>query len=123
MVNKTFDNKPLEILMKGQGPFHIRLGITEADQVEKFKKQERRMNDDLVDAVDWVGAKVVFCRAKIVKPVADEMSRRGIIAFELVNRLDMDAVAEADRGDHGGGREEHRGRGFWVRSTGSGLRR
>ncbi len=53
------------------------------------------MNDDLVDAVDSVGAKVVFCRAKIVKPVADEMSRRGIIAFELVDQLDMDAVAEA----------------------------
>ncbi len=24
VVNKTFDNKPLEILMKGQGPFHIK---------------------------------------------------------------------------------------------------
>jgi chaperonin GroEL (HSP60 family) len=95
VVNKTFDNKPLEVLMKGQGPFHVKLDITEADQMEKFRKQERRMNDDLVDAVDSVGAKVVFCRAKIVKPVADEMSRRGIIACELVDQLDMDAVAEA----------------------------
>ncbi len=48
VVNKTFDNKPLEILMKGQGPFHIKLDISEADQVEKFRKQERQMNDDLV---------------------------------------------------------------------------
>jgi chaperonin GroEL (HSP60 family) len=85
VVNKTFDNKPLEILMKGQGPFHIKLDISEADQMEKFRKQERRMNDDLVSAVESAGAKVVFCRAKIVTPVADEMARRE----------DMDAVAEA----------------------------
>ncbi len=95
MVNKAFDNKPLEILMKGQGPFHIKLDISEAEQMEKFRAQERKLNDDLVEAVDKVGAKVVFCRAKIVKPVADEMSRRGIIAFELIDQEDMDAVAEA----------------------------
>jgi chaperonin GroEL (HSP60 family) len=95
MVNKTFDNKPLEVLMKGQGPFHIKLDITEAQQMEKFRAQERRLNDDLVEAVDRVGGKVVFCRAKIVKPVADEMSRRGMLAFELIDQADMDAVAEA----------------------------
>ncbi len=95
VVNKTFDNKPLEILMKGQGAFHIKLDITEAQQVGKFKKEERRMNDALVDAVDRAGAKVVFCRAKIVQPVADEMARRGITAFELIGQEDMDAVAEA----------------------------
>jgi chaperonin GroEL (HSP60 family) len=95
VVNKTFDNKPLEILMKGQGPFHIKLDISEADQMEKFRKQERRMNDDLVSAVESAGAKVVFCRAKIVTPVADEMARRGIMAFEMVGQEDMDAVAEA----------------------------
>lgn len=95
VVNKTFDNKPLEILMKGQGPFHIKLDVTEADQLEKFKNEERRMNNVLVDAVDSLGGKVVFCRAKIVKPVADEMSRRGMMAFELIDQEDMDAVAEA----------------------------
>jgi chaperonin GroEL (HSP60 family) len=81
--------------MKGQGPFHIKLDISEADQMEKFRKQERRMNDDLVSAVESAGAKVVFCRAKIVTPVADEMARRGIMAFEMVGQEDMDAVAEA----------------------------
>ncbi len=95
VVNKTFDNKPLEILKKGTGPFHIKLDISEADQVGKFKGEERRMNDSLVDAVEDAGAKVVFCRAKIVEPVADEMSRRGIVAFELLDQQDMDAVAEA----------------------------
>ena len=49
----------------------------------------------LVDAVESAGAKVVFCRAKIVNPVADEMARRGIMAFEIIDQEDMDAVAEA----------------------------
>jgi chaperonin GroEL (HSP60 family) len=95
VVNKTFDNKPLELLMKGQGPFHVKLDITESDQVARFKAEERRMNDALVDAVEAAGARVVFCRAKIVEPVADEMSRRGMMAFELIDQKDMDAVAEA----------------------------
>jgi len=95
VVNKTFDNKPLEVLMKGQGPFHIKFDITEVQQMEKFRQEERRLNDNLVNFVDSVGAKVVFCRAKIVTQVADEMSRRGIMAFELVDQEDMDAVAEA----------------------------
>jgi T-complex protein 1 subunit eta len=45
--------------------------------------------------VEAAGAKVVFCRAKIVTAVADEMSRRGIMAFEMIDQADMDAVAEA----------------------------
>lgn len=95
VVNKTFDNKPLELLMKGKGPFHVKLDISEAEQVQRFKDEERRMNDGLVDYVEAAGASVVFCRAKIVKPVADEMSRRGIVAFELLDQVDMDALAEA----------------------------
>jgi len=95
MVNKTLDNKPMELLMKGKGPFNVMLEITGANQMQLFKNEERRMNDELVDAVERVGAKVVICRAKIVTQVADEMARRGILAFEIVDQAGMDEVAEA----------------------------
>jgi chaperonin GroEL (HSP60 family) len=95
VVNKTFDNKPMELLMKGKGPFNVKLEITGAEQMQLFKNEERRMNDELVDAVERVGAKVVVCRAKIVPQVADEMSRRGILAFEIVDQVGMDDVAAA----------------------------
>jgi len=95
VVNKTFDNKPMELLMKGKGPFNVKLEITGAEQMQLFKNEERRMNDELVDAVERVGAKVVVCRAKIVPQVADEMARRGILAFEIVDQIGMDDVAAA----------------------------
>ncbi len=95
VVNKTFDNKPMELLKKGTGPFNIKLEIDAPEKMKGFRAEERRMNDDLVDAVERVGAKVVVCRAKIVDQVADEMARRGILAFEIVDQLGMDAVAEA----------------------------
>jgi chaperonin GroEL (HSP60 family) len=95
VVNKTFDNKPMELLMKGAGPFNIKLEIDTADKMKLFKNEERRMNDELVDAVERVGAKVVVCRAKIVPQVGDEMARRGILAFEIVDQTGMDDVAEA----------------------------
>lgn len=95
VVNKTFDNKPMELLMKGAGPFNIMLEIDTADKMKLFKNEERRMNDELVDAVERAGAKVVVCRAKIVTQVGDEMARRGILAFEIVDQTGMDDVAEA----------------------------
>lgn len=95
VVNKSFDNKPMELLKKGSGPFNIKLEIDEAQKMRGFKAEERRMNDELVDAVDEVGAKFVICRAKIVDQVADEMARRGILAFEIIDQVGMDAVAEA----------------------------
>ena len=95
VVNKTFDNKPMEVLMKGTGPFNVKLEINQADDMRRFKDEERRMNDVLVDSVEKAGAKVVVCRAKIVDQVAGEMARRGILAFEMVDQQGMDDVAEA----------------------------
>jgi len=95
VVNKSFDNKPMEVLMKGQGPFNVKLEIDSAEKMRLFKGEERRMNDELVDAIERTGAKLVVCRAKIVEQVGDEMARRGILAFEIVDQRGMDEVAEA----------------------------
>ncbi len=95
VVYKSMDNKPLELLKKGTGPFNIKLEIDEADKMKRFKAEERRMNDALVDAVERAGAKVVLCRAKIIEQVGDEMARRGILAFEILDQSAIDEVAEA----------------------------
>lgn len=95
VVNKAFDNKALAPLAHGVGNFAIKLEVTDEGQMKKFMAEERRLNDELVDAVDKLGVKAVFCRAKIIKPVADEMSRRGIIAFEILDQQAMDDLCEA----------------------------
>ncbi|MDA4123734.1 MAG: TCP-1/cpn60 chaperonin family protein, partial [Thaumarchaeota archaeon] len=95
LVNKAFDTKPLELMMPGKGPFSIKLEVTDQGQIQRFKAGEKKMDDDLVAAVTAAGAKVVVCRAKIREPIADQMSRMGILAFEMIDQADMDAVGEA----------------------------
>jgi chaperonin GroEL (HSP60 family) len=95
LVNKAFDTKPVELLMPGKGPFSIKLEVTDQGQIQRFKAEERRMDDDLVAAVVASGARVVVCRAKITDAIADQMSRMGILAFEMIDQADMDAVGEA----------------------------
>jgi chaperonin GroEL (HSP60 family) len=95
VVNKTFNIKPLELKMRGTGAFTIKLDVTDRGQIERFKNEETRLNSGLVQPLVAAGARVVICRSKITPAVANQMSKAGIMAFEMIDQTDLDAVAEA----------------------------
>jgi chaperonin GroEL (HSP60 family) len=93
LVNKKMEVKPFEQLAIGEGPFPVRLNITESRQLAQFKKEESALRTRMVEKVKSSGANVLLCRSRIEERVADKLSREGIFAMQLVDQKDVDEVA------------------------------
>ena len=94
VVSRKLDVRPVESLMKGKGPFSMKLRIEPGD-IEKFKDAEKELRKEIADAVLASGADVVICRSKIAEEVADRLARGGVLAFDMVDEGDVEAAAEA----------------------------
>ena len=95
VVNKPLDIKPLELKMKGTGAFPIKLEITSEDQMQRFKREEARLDGTLIAPAVEAGAGLLICRSKINPGVGRHMAKTGMMAVEMIDQQDMDAVTEA----------------------------
>jgi chaperonin GroEL (HSP60 family) len=87
--------KPLELKMPGEGAFPIKLNITNQGQLQVFKSEENRIRVRLADRVEDLGANVLICPTGIDAKLSDHLSRRGILALQLVDHDEFQAVARA----------------------------
>jgi archaeal chaperonin len=87
--------KPLEFKMKGEGAFPIQLNITNQRQIQTFKSEENRIRAGLAEKVRRVGANVLICPTGIDAKITDYLSRQGIVAFQMVDQEEFQAVARA----------------------------
>ncbi|MGI0091826.1 MAG: TCP-1/cpn60 chaperonin family protein [Nitrososphaerales archaeon] len=95
IVNKKLEIKPFELKMKGEGPFALRLNITNEKQLLMFKSEEKRLRAEVAEKVKSVGADVLICRSRIDERIAAQLSNEGILALQLVDQEDIDAAAKA----------------------------
>lgn len=93
MVYRKLELKPPEQLAIGEGPFPTLLNITEAGQLTEYKAKERSLRAALVEKVKATGANVLFVGHKIDERVADQLSRAGIFALEMVGKRNLDEVS------------------------------
>jgi chaperonin GroEL (HSP60 family) len=87
--------KPLELKMKGEGPFPITWNITSQGQIQTFKDEENRIRIRLAERVKSVGANVLICSTGIDAKISDYLSREGVFALQLVDHEEFEAVAKA----------------------------
>ncbi len=87
--------KPLELKMKGEGAFAIQLNITDQKQIQTFKGEENRIRARLAERVRSLGANVLICPTGIDVKITDYLSRHGILALQLVDHEEFQAVAKA----------------------------
>jgi chaperonin GroEL (HSP60 family) len=95
LISRKLDLRPAQSLMKGEGPFVIKLQSERGRDVGGFRLAERRLRNAIAEAVVASGADVLVCRSKIEQSVSDQLSRQGILAIEMVDEADFEALAEA----------------------------
>lgn len=87
--------KPLELKMKGEGPFPIQLNITDSEQIRTFKAGENRIRVRVAERVKSLGANVLICPTGIDAKISDYLSRQGIFALQMVDHEEFQAAAKA----------------------------
>jgi chaperonin GroEL (HSP60 family) len=93
-VSKKLDIRQLETHMKGTGPFNMKLELSR-EGMERLRLAEGEMRRVIAKKIASTGAGVILCRSKIPPAVADELSKLGVMAFELVDEDDFEAGAIA----------------------------
>jgi chaperonin GroEL (HSP60 family) len=95
IVNMKLEIRPLELKMRGEGPFPVKLNITNQTQMRMFLAEEGRMRSRIVEKLKALGVRALFCRGKIEQRIASSLGREGIFAAQLVDQEDLDALEKA----------------------------
>lgn len=85
-------NAPLEVT---KTEFDTDIQITDANQIDEFKKQEEKMIQNLTDKLNEIGANVVFCQKGIDDIAQHFLARNGIMAIRRVKRSDLTKLMKA----------------------------
>ncbi len=72
--------------------------ITEAEQMQSFRREEERSLMTMVDAIVQSGANVVFCRQGIDDLAADHLAKAGIYAVRRAKKDDLELLSRATGG-------------------------
>jgi chaperonin GroEL (HSP60 family) len=87
----------LEIKMPGEGPFHLKYNMTKADNLSDFGKAEKERKAQAINKLADFAIKVLFSQQPIDNFSKSKLSEMGILAFENVDRKDLDLVSKATK--------------------------
>ncbi len=95
VVNGRIGLNRLEVKMRGEGPVHMKLSITEPQQLSEYKTAIEGLSDEALDKIELLGVNTIFCQQPIGNLVKSKLSEKGVLAFESVDQKDCKKIALA----------------------------
>ncbi len=87
----------LEVKMRGEGPTHMKLLITEPQQVSDCETAIQELINLALKKLGLLGVNTVFSQQPIDNLVKSKLNERGILAFESVDHKDCKKIATATK--------------------------
>ena len=85
----------LEIKMPSQGPFHMQLDVDTPEKRSAYKQAEEQQKNTALNKLQAVGANVLFSQQPIDDYSKSKLLRMGVLAFESVDRKDLESICKA----------------------------
>ena len=98
LITNPLNIKRLELKMKKEGhtPFDIK--IKSLQDINSFLNNEKRLRESLLDPIKKYKIDVIFCANQIEDKLKDKLARMNVLAFENVDRDDLNKLAKAING-------------------------
>ncbi len=87
----------LEVKMRGEGPTHMKLSITEPQQLGEYKTAIERLSNPALDKLELFGVNTIFCQQPIGNLVKSKLTEMDVLAFEGVDQKDCKKIALATK--------------------------
>jgi chaperonin GroEL (HSP60 family) len=93
LLSESIDIKRVEVKMKGEGRFPIKLDIDDPSKIRAFKEAENSLNLEILEQIIRSGANVLLCRQLISDELKGALARAGVFALMSLDQDDIDAVS------------------------------
>lgn len=90
--------KRLELKMKKEGHTPIEIKINSPQDINSFLNSEKILRENLLSPIKKYKIDVVFCANQIDEKLTDKLAKMNVLAFENVDRDDLNKLAKAING-------------------------
>ena len=97
ITSQKIGSNRLEIKMPGEGPFHLKFNITKAENLPEYREAEKERKAQALKKLGDFKVKVLFSQQPIDNFSKSKLFEMGILAFENVDRKDLDLISVATK--------------------------
>ncbi len=95
VTSERIGSNRLEIKMPGQGPFHMKLDVDTPEKRIFFKEAEEQQKSAALSKLQTFGVNTLFSQQPIDDYSKNKLLRLGILAYESVDRKDLELICTA----------------------------
>ena len=99
IITNNLSLKRLEVKMKGEGPTPFELNIRKPNDILAYKNGEDIIREKLLDPLEEHKIDVLVCCSLVDDKLKSKLARKGVIAFESVDRNEANELARASKGN------------------------
>ena len=97
ITSQKIGTNRLEIKMPGEGPFHLKFNITKPESLPEYREAEKERKAQALNKLADFKINVLFSQQPIDNFSKSKLLKMGILAFENVDRKDLDLISKATK--------------------------
>jgi archaeal chaperonin len=97
IISQRIGTNRQEIKMPGEGPFQLKLKITKAENLVNYRDAEKERKTEALEKLSEFKIKVLFSQQPIDDFSKSKLAEMGILAFENMDRKDLDLISKATK--------------------------